>query len=192
MMRDRFGLGNVYLKTGKYSLAEYHFRRALDINRANTTLVCCVGTVLEKLHRWKEAYEMYDRAAVLAPESPLVRFKRVRLLVKLQHFEVRSPSLSLCARIYRHLLKRFLTGSAPHRPPRATSSPYSTRLRSSQMCTSCWDSYTRPRASAPTCSVTLPRRRISSRGWQGASHPLVAPWAVLTLVRALQPYPPGH
>lgn len=92
-MLDRFGLGNVYLKTGKYSLAEYHFRRALDINRTNATLVCCVGTVLEKLHRWKEAYEMYDRAAVLAPDSPLVRFKRVRLLVKLQHYEVRSTVL---------------------------------------------------------------------------------------------------
>ncbi|BGO97485.1 putative 20S cyclosome subunit BimA/Nuc2/Cdc27 [Rhodotorula toruloides ATCC 204091] len=88
-----FGLGNVYLKTGKYSLAEYHFRRALDINRANATLVCCVGTVLEKLHRWKEAYEMYERAAVLAPESPLVRFKRVRLLVKLQHFEAAKSDL---------------------------------------------------------------------------------------------------
>ncbi|BGP22607.1 20S cyclosome subunit BimA/Nuc2/Cdc27 [Rhodotorula toruloides] len=88
-----FGLGNVYLKTGKYSLAEYHFRRALDINRANVTLVCCVGTVLEKLHRWKEAYEMYDRAAVLAPESPLVRFKRVRLLVKLKHYEAAKSDL---------------------------------------------------------------------------------------------------
>jgi tetratricopeptide (TPR) repeat protein len=40
-----FGLGNVYLKTGKYTLAEYHFRRALEINQGNVTLVCCVGTV---------------------------------------------------------------------------------------------------------------------------------------------------
>ncbi|GAA5843766.1 hypothetical protein JCM9279_000136 [Rhodotorula babjevae] len=81
-----FGLGDVYLKTGKHALADYHFRRALEINPANTTLICCVGTVLEKLRRPREALEMYERAAVLAPESPLVRFKRVRLLIALQRY----------------------------------------------------------------------------------------------------------
>ncbi|BGP37723.1 anaphase-promoting complex subunit cdc27 [Rhodotorula kratochvilovae] len=88
-----FGLGNVYLKTGKYTLADYHFRRALEINSSNTTLICCVGTVLEKLHRPREALEMYERAAQVAPESPLVRFKRVRLLIALQRYSSAEADL---------------------------------------------------------------------------------------------------
>ncbi|BGP13674.1 anaphase-promoting complex subunit cdc27 [Rhodosporidiobolus nylandii] len=76
-----FGLGNVYLKTGKFTLAEYHFRRALEINPGNVTLICCVGTVLEKLRRSREALDMYERAVKLQPESSLARFKRVRLLI---------------------------------------------------------------------------------------------------------------
>ncbi|GAA5824201.1 hypothetical protein JCM3770_006131 [Rhodotorula araucariae] len=88
-----FGLGNVYLKTGKYALADYHFRRALEINSSNTTLICCVGTVLEKLRRPCEALEMYERAAHIAPESPLVRFKRVRLLIALQRYSSAEADL---------------------------------------------------------------------------------------------------
>ncbi|KPV75642.1 uncharacterized protein RHOBADRAFT_13625 [Rhodotorula graminis WP1] len=88
-----FGLGNVYLKTGKHTLADYHFRRALEINPANTTLICCVGTVLEKLCRPRDALEMYERAAALEPESPLVRFKRVRLLIALQRYPAAEADL---------------------------------------------------------------------------------------------------
>lgn len=42
---DRFGLGRVYQKMGKTRFAEYHFRRALEINPSNVVLYCCVGTV---------------------------------------------------------------------------------------------------------------------------------------------------
>lgn len=42
---SRFGLGNVYMQTGKFRLAEYHFRKASQINPTNATLVCCVGSV---------------------------------------------------------------------------------------------------------------------------------------------------
>lgn len=41
----RFGLGRVYQKMGKTRFAEYHFRRALEINPSNVVLYCCVGTV---------------------------------------------------------------------------------------------------------------------------------------------------
>ena len=44
-MPHRFGLGNVYMKTGKYRLAEYHFRRASEISPSNAMLLLCVGTV---------------------------------------------------------------------------------------------------------------------------------------------------
>ncbi|KAI5480971.1 20S cyclosome subunit (BimA/Nuc2/Cdc27) [Pseudohyphozyma bogoriensis] len=88
-----FGLGNVYLQTGKYSLAEYHFRKAVEINPTNATLICCVGSVLEKRHQSKEALEMYERACVLAPESPAVRFKRVRILVALKRYDLAEMDL---------------------------------------------------------------------------------------------------
>lgn len=140
----RFGLGNVYMQTGKYRLAEYHFRKAAEINPTNATLVCCVGSVrflslpffpslssafarplppspfaeprpepppsradlldsiqvLEKLGRRIEALELYEKACVLAPQSPAVRFKRVRILIALRQFEVRLRlSLSFFARL---------------------------------------------------------------------------------------------
>ncbi|GAA5822615.1 hypothetical protein JCM11251_004317 [Rhodosporidiobolus azoricus] len=88
-----FGLGNVYLKTGKYTLAEYHFRRALEINPGNVTLICCVGTVLEKLQRYREALEMYERAVQLQPESPLARFKRVRMMLTLRQYQLAESDL---------------------------------------------------------------------------------------------------
>lgn len=92
---SRFGLGNVYMKTGKFRMAEYHFRKAVEINPSNAMLVCCVGTVLEKLDRKKEALEMYERACLLAPTSPAVRFKRVRMLMELRHFDSALRDLML-------------------------------------------------------------------------------------------------
>lgn len=40
-----FGIGNVYIKTGKYRLAEYHFARASELNPTNAMLVSCLGSV---------------------------------------------------------------------------------------------------------------------------------------------------
>jgi anaphase-promoting complex subunit 3 len=91
---SRFGLGNVYLKTGKTTLAEYHFRKALQLNPSNATIACCVGAVLEKLGKRAEALDMYDEAKAVAPESSLVRFKRVRLLVRMQRHEVNNCSVT--------------------------------------------------------------------------------------------------
>ncbi|GAA6063052.1 hypothetical protein JCM10212_001115 [Sporobolomyces blumeae] len=88
-----FGLGNVYMKTGKHTLADYHFRRALDINPSNATLVCCVGSVLEKSRRYREALETYERACLLAPESALARFRRVRMMVALGKYQLAESDL---------------------------------------------------------------------------------------------------
>lgn len=33
------------MQTGKYRLAEYHFRKAAELNPSNATLICCVGSV---------------------------------------------------------------------------------------------------------------------------------------------------
>lgn len=86
------------MKTGKHRLAEYHFRRASSINPTNAMLVSCVGSVLEKLggdERKREALECYERACLLAPTSPAVRFKRVRMLMELRQFEAALRDLLL-------------------------------------------------------------------------------------------------
>lgn len=35
----------IYSKVGKSELAEYHFKRAADINPSNAVLICCIGMV---------------------------------------------------------------------------------------------------------------------------------------------------
>lgn len=76
------------MKTGKYRLAEYHFRKAVEINPSNAMLVSCVGTAYEKSGDKKLALEMYERACLLAPKSPAVRFKRVRMLMEMRQLNV--------------------------------------------------------------------------------------------------------
>ncbi|KAM0792147.1 hypothetical protein ACM66B_004846 [Microbotryomycetes sp. NB124-2] len=88
-----FGIGNVYMQTGQFRLAEFHFRKAAEINPSNATLLCCVGTVLEKQQETRNALAWYERACVLAPESPAVRFKRVRILIALKHYELAESDL---------------------------------------------------------------------------------------------------
>lgn len=40
-----YGLGTVYYRQEKYELAEYHFRRALQINPRSSVLYCYLGMV---------------------------------------------------------------------------------------------------------------------------------------------------
>lgn len=40
-----YGLGRLYQKMGKMRYAEYHYRRAVEINPSNVILLCCVGGV---------------------------------------------------------------------------------------------------------------------------------------------------
>lgn len=101
----RFGLGNVYMHKGKYRMAEYHFRKASEINPTNATLLCCIGLVFERLGRLRDAFDKYTRAVALAPLSPAVRFKRVRMLLVFKQYEVRvlfrelnSPNTSCSTR----------------------------------------------------------------------------------------------
>lgn len=88
-----FGLGNVYMKTGKLRLAEYHFNRASEINPSNAMLVSCVGSVCEKLGKKVEALHLYERATVLAPASAAVCFKKCKLLVSMRRYQTALKDL---------------------------------------------------------------------------------------------------
>lgn len=78
-----YGLGKVYEKMGKWSIAEQHYRTAAKINPTNAVLICCIGMVLEKLKNPVAALQMYTRACALSPSSALSRFKKARCLMSL-------------------------------------------------------------------------------------------------------------
>lgn len=101
----------MYMQLGKYRLAEYHFRRAVNINPSNAMLVSCVGTVLEKQSRNKDALAMYEKACELAPESPAVRFKRARMWMLLGRLErAEQELLHLVKRVPNEFNVNFLLG----------------------------------------------------------------------------------
>ncbi|EJU05497.1 TPR-like protein [Dacryopinax primogenitus] len=90
-----YGLGRAYLKQMKFRMAEYHFRKAVDLNPSNAVLVCCVGTVLEKRGQRENALTVYDAAHALAPTSAMVLFRRAKVQVELQRYQANPPFLPL-------------------------------------------------------------------------------------------------
>lgn len=61
-----YGMGLVYLKTGKAKYAEHHFRRATEINPTNPVLLCCIGMV-------RVVYEMKNVADDRSSRSSTTR-----------------------------------------------------------------------------------------------------------------------
>lgn len=57
----------------KLALAEYHFRKALSINRSSPVLQCCVGMVLHALGKSEEALQLLDESCIRNPENAQVR-----------------------------------------------------------------------------------------------------------------------
>ena len=45
LMEFRYGLGTCYLRMSKLRLAEYHYRKAVEIHPNNAVLLGCVGMV---------------------------------------------------------------------------------------------------------------------------------------------------
>lgn len=90
-----YGLGTVYDKMGKLDFAEQHFRNAASINPTNAVLICCVGLVQEKMNNPKGALIQYSRACSLAPNSVLARFRKSRVLMKLQELKLALSELKI-------------------------------------------------------------------------------------------------
>lgn len=90
-----YGLGTVYDKMGKLEEAEQHFRNAAMINPTNAVLVCCMGLIAERGDNIKGALLHYDRACNLAPHSVLARFRKARVLMKKQDFNLALVELKI-------------------------------------------------------------------------------------------------
>ena len=81
-----YGLGKSYERMGKLEEAERHYRIAASINPSNSTLLVCIGVVLERLRNKTAALANYSKALELSPGSALARFKKARVLMHLRYF----------------------------------------------------------------------------------------------------------
>ncbi|CZT15028.1 related to 20S cyclosome subunit (BimA/Nuc2/Cdc27) [Ramularia collo-cygni] len=82
-----YGLGKAYQCMGKLEDAEKHYRIASNINPSNSTLLVCIGVVLERLRNKKGALANYTKALELAPDSALARFKKARVLMHMKYYD---------------------------------------------------------------------------------------------------------
>ncbi|KAF1784084.1 Ankyrin repeat-containing domain [Phytophthora cactorum] len=83
----------------KFEFAEYHFKRALEINPRSSLLHCFLGMVLHATHRYDEALATLVVAAELQPLNPQARFQRANVLITLQRYEEALEEL--------HVVKNF-------------------------------------------------------------------------------------
>ncbi|OCH95621.1 TPR-like protein [Obba rivulosa] len=76
-----YGLGTCYMRMNKLRLAEYHYRKAMQIHPQNAVLLGCVGMVTERYGDREKALELFDQAVRLSPENALVRYRRAKILI---------------------------------------------------------------------------------------------------------------
>lgn len=90
-----YGIGRVQERLGSYDKAHTHFQAAQSINPNNPVLICCIGTVLEKLKQIMPALQAYTRAAELAPRAPQTRYKKARGLLAVGQVEAAQKELMI-------------------------------------------------------------------------------------------------
>ncbi|KAM6500894.1 hypothetical protein JOM56_003908 [Amanita muscaria] len=82
-----YGLGTCYLRMSKIRLAEYHYRKAVEIHPNNAVLWGCVGMAVERRGDKESALKLFNKAVRLSPENALVRYRRAKILVSMKQFE---------------------------------------------------------------------------------------------------------
>lgn len=82
-----YGLGKCYERMGKLEDAERHYQIAHKINPSNSTLLVCIGVVMERLRNKDAALKNYAHALELAPQSALARFKKARVLMHMKDYD---------------------------------------------------------------------------------------------------------
>ncbi len=90
-----YGLGKCCERMGKLEEAERHYRVASQLNPSNSTLLVCIGLILERLRNKRAALAHYSKALELAPSSALARFKKARVLLHLRHYEEALSELEI-------------------------------------------------------------------------------------------------
>ncbi|KAE9400791.1 TPR-like protein [Gymnopus androsaceus JB14] len=88
-----YGLGTCYLRMSKLRLAEYHFRKAVEIHPNNAVLLGCVGMVVERRGDRDAARSLFDKAVQLSPENALVRYRRAKILISAKEYQAAIKDL---------------------------------------------------------------------------------------------------
>ncbi|THH33983.1 hypothetical protein EUX98_g338 [Antrodiella citrinella] len=83
-----YGLGTCYMRMSKLRLADYHFRKASDINPRNAILLGCVGMVHERSGNSEAALALFDEAIRMSPDNALVRYHRAKVLISMKRYPV--------------------------------------------------------------------------------------------------------
>jgi len=88
-----YGLGTCYLRMSKIRLAEYHYRKAVEIHPNNAVLLGCVGMAVERRGDRNAALSLFDEAVRLAPENALVRYRRAKILISMRKYTLAVQDL---------------------------------------------------------------------------------------------------
>lgn len=81
-----YGLGTCYLRMSKIRLAEYHYRKAVEIHPNNAVLLGCVGMAVERRGDKVAAHSLFDQAVRVAPDNALVRYRRAKILISMKRY----------------------------------------------------------------------------------------------------------
>jgi len=81
-----YGLGTCYLRMSKIRLAEYHYRKAVEIHPNNAVLLGCVGMAVERRGDRDAALALFDQAEKLSPDNALVRYRRAKILISMKRY----------------------------------------------------------------------------------------------------------
>ncbi|KAJ3998208.1 hypothetical protein F5050DRAFT_1872567 [Lentinula boryana] len=88
-----YGLGTCYLRMSKLRLAEYHFRKAVEIHPDNAVLLGCVGMVAERRGDREGARALFDKAVGISPANALVRYRRAKILISAKEYKAAIKDL---------------------------------------------------------------------------------------------------
>lgn len=82
-----YGLGAVYYRQEKFDLAEYHFRRACNINPQSSVLICHLGMSQNANGKPYEALDTLQAAFRLDPHNPQAHYQRALVYQALDRIE---------------------------------------------------------------------------------------------------------
>lgn len=71
-----YGIASIYSKQERYSLAEFHFKRALEINPKCSVIMVHIGVMQFHLNKTEQALQTMNNAIAMDPKNPLGKFHR--------------------------------------------------------------------------------------------------------------------
>ncbi|KIY51024.1 TPR-like protein [Fistulina hepatica ATCC 64428] len=88
-----YGLGTCYMRQSKIRMAEFHYRKAVEIHPTNAVLLGCVGMAVERRGDRRAALELFDKAIRLQTDNALTRYRRAKILIALKRYKATVEDL---------------------------------------------------------------------------------------------------